>query len=58
LALFCITSFVVCMLGIAIWAVTGHLIGGALANAKRQRIFNFAMAIMLCASVLLILIAN
>jgi len=58
LTVFCVISFVVCTLGIAIWAGTGHLIGSALANARRQRIFNLSMAILLSGSVLLILIPS
>lgn len=56
LAIFCILSLVVCLLGVGCWAVLGHLLGGRLPGARAMRLFNVSMALLLVLSVALILL--
>ncbi|WP_286237134.1 LysE family translocator [Neptuniibacter halophilus] len=49
---FCLISFVLCFIGVATWAATGHLIRGFLRQPERQRSFNRFMGVLLSLTVL------
>lgn len=56
LAVFCVISFVVCVMSISVWATAGQRIGKVLSSAKRQKTFNLAMALMLSCTVIAIVL--
>lgn len=52
--LFTLVSLFVCVIGVGVWAMIGGVLANRLANPRVHRQFNRLMAIMLCASVVLI----
>lgn len=58
LLVFCVISFIVCLVSIGTWALLGELISRYLANHRRQVIFNFCMGLLLSSSVLLMWIGD
>ncbi|MEZ8104060.1 MULTISPECIES: LysE family translocator [Vibrio] len=58
LSIFCLFSFVICFIGVSIWAVAGSVIGQYLQSQRRQVIFNWIMAMLLIGSVLSMWLAD
>jgi threonine/homoserine/homoserine lactone efflux protein len=52
LAFFCAISFVICFLGVSVWAVAGNYIGRYLSTTKRQITFNITMGLLLSGTVI------
>ncbi|MEH6471398.1 MAG: LysE family translocator [Halopseudomonas sp.] len=48
---FCLISFVVCFIGVASWALMGHLIRRILASEQQQIWFNMVMGLLLSSTV-------
>ncbi len=58
LMVFCIVSFLICLIGIATWVIIGQLIRQFLSTRKRQRVFNIIMGLLLSSMVLIIFTAK
>jgi len=56
LSIFCVISFLVCIIGISTWAAMGHSISGLLSTKKRQICFNVCMGLFLSGTVVSILL--
>jgi len=56
LSIFCMISFLVCIIGISTWAAMGHSISGFLSTKKRQICFNVFMGLLLSGTVVSILL--
>ncbi len=54
LLVFCLISFVVCLLGVGSWAAAGHLISRFLTGRRRQVGFNVVMGLLLSSTVVTI----
>lgn len=55
LLIFCLISFLVCIIGISTWAAMGHSISSLLSTQKRQVHFNMFMGLLLSGTVVSIL---
>lgn len=51
LGFYTLVSLLVCLVGIGVWAIIGHILANKLENPSKQRQFNRTMAIVLAASV-------
>ncbi len=51
LLIFCLISFIVCLIGVSSWAAIGHLIRTFLQNKRHQLLFNVAMGLLLSSTV-------
>ncbi|WP_411132075.1 LysE family translocator [Vibrio vulnificus] len=51
LGIYTLVSLLVCLVGIGVWALIGHILANKLENPSKQRQFNRTMAIVLAASV-------
>jgi threonine/homoserine/homoserine lactone efflux protein len=56
LSIFCLISFLVCIVGISTWAAMGHSISSLLSTKKRQVRFNMFMGLLLSGTVVSILL--
>jgi threonine/homoserine/homoserine lactone efflux protein len=56
LLLFCVISFVVCLIGVGTWAAIGHVIRKYLSNERHQVIFNIVMGLLLSSTVVTIFV--
>ncbi|WP_269432888.1 MULTISPECIES: LysE family translocator [unclassified Pseudoalteromonas] len=56
LLIFCLISFLVCIIGISTWAAMGHSISRLLSTQKRQLNFNIFMGLLLSGTVVSIIL--
>lgn len=56
LLIFSAVSFCMCLLGVAVWAISGQMMRALLGNQTRQRVFNRTLGVLLAATVILMLV--